>query len=421
MGKGPTLIFDKSTLQSLNPDESVWLDNFFTCNITPIFFVETLADLEKQVKAGRTPEQVVGSLAYKTPDLNPRLNAHHESLLTVELSGVDKITMNGTAISTGARPVALDGNRGLIFPKSPEEEAFTRWVNHEFLDLERQLAKAWRRSLLATSHDESYRFFQKWFPGGKKPTQLSDVKALTDANIDTKDQELSLRFGMTLLGVVPSAQPAVLDRWRRASKPPIREFTPYFRHAFAVDLFYQLAMAADLISRVRPSDKADNHIDLAYLYYLPFCKIFVSNDRLHERIAPLFMRENQTYVKGTDLKSDLHRLDEHYSALPDEVKQRGLYHFASDPPEDSSFLVTQLWDKHLPGWTERKAKHEELSDDLKRALNDLISRIGRDSRPINPEKPFGIADADFVTVERQVPFRKGKWGRFPPEARNKRS
>ena len=60
---GPSLIFDKSVLQALNPDEAMWLDNFYITNITPLFFVETLADLEKEVQAGRTPEQVVGNLA----------------------------------------------------------------------------------------------------------------------------------------------------------------------------------------------------------------------------------------------------------------------------------------------------------------------------------------------------------------------
>lgn len=61
MSVGSILIFDKSTLQSLSVDESCWLDNFFRPNITPLFFVETLADLEKQVARGRTPEQTVVS------------------------------------------------------------------------------------------------------------------------------------------------------------------------------------------------------------------------------------------------------------------------------------------------------------------------------------------------------------------------
>jgi hypothetical protein len=65
MAFGPVLISDKSTLQSLNSDESVWLDNFFLTNITPLFYIETLADLEKEVRLGKTPEQVVDEPAYQ--------------------------------------------------------------------------------------------------------------------------------------------------------------------------------------------------------------------------------------------------------------------------------------------------------------------------------------------------------------------
>ena len=35
----PIALFDKSALQSFSIDESVWLDAFYTCNITPLFFV----------------------------------------------------------------------------------------------------------------------------------------------------------------------------------------------------------------------------------------------------------------------------------------------------------------------------------------------------------------------------------------------
>jgi hypothetical protein len=64
-GVGPILLFDKSILQSLSVDEAVWLDtSYFPC-ITPVFFTETLADLEKEVQKGRSPEEVVGNLAEK--------------------------------------------------------------------------------------------------------------------------------------------------------------------------------------------------------------------------------------------------------------------------------------------------------------------------------------------------------------------
>jgi hypothetical protein len=69
MPQGPHLIFDKSSLESLSVDESALLDNFYTCNITPVFFVECLADLEKNIVSSKsTPEQLVGSLATRTPD-----------------------------------------------------------------------------------------------------------------------------------------------------------------------------------------------------------------------------------------------------------------------------------------------------------------------------------------------------------------
>jgi hypothetical protein len=113
MAQGPILIFDKSTLQSLNPDEAVWLDNFFLTNITPLFFIETLADLEKEVRSGRTPEQVVGELAYKTPDMASRPNVHHTRLLEGELIGAQKIEMR--AVIGGGQQVVLEGKAGSHF------------------------------------------------------------------------------------------------------------------------------------------------------------------------------------------------------------------------------------------------------------------------------------------------------------------
>lgn len=125
----------------------------------------------------------------------------------------------------------------------------------------------------------------------------------------------------------------------------------------AVEIFFHLAIAGDLISRVRPKGEADNKVDIAYLYYLPFCHIFMSNDKLHKRVVPLFLRKDQTFVDATDLKADLKKLDDHYSALPDEVKASGFHKFANLPPQDTSFLVTRLWDSLGSGWRDIAANH----------------------------------------------------------------
>ena len=83
---GPILIFDKSTLQSLNLDESVWLENFFMTNLTPLFYIETLADIEKEVKGKLTPYQAIKIIASKTPQ-NSYPNMHHSKLVIHSLLG----------------------------------------------------------------------------------------------------------------------------------------------------------------------------------------------------------------------------------------------------------------------------------------------------------------------------------------------
>src|SRR5690242_16459907 len=94
MPSGPITIFDKSMLQSLSLDEAVLFGQFYWCVLTPLFFVETLADLEKKVRQGQSPEQAVGVIAQKTGNMALDPNAHHESLAIGDLLG-DVVTMDG--------------------------------------------------------------------------------------------------------------------------------------------------------------------------------------------------------------------------------------------------------------------------------------------------------------------------------------
>ncbi len=109
---GPITIFDKSALQSLSMDESVWFDAFFLVNVVPVFYVETLADLEKQVAGGKSPEDLVGMLAAKTPS-NATPNVHHRSLISAELTGWN-VPMDGQVPITGGETMrGPDGEIGV--------------------------------------------------------------------------------------------------------------------------------------------------------------------------------------------------------------------------------------------------------------------------------------------------------------------
>lgn len=298
---------------------------------------------------------------------------------------------------------------------SQEEEALNRWQSGQFLDLERQIAKVWRRSVSGIDYSGPYALFKKLYGSFRRPKSLKDAKQIADILIDLFEEEISLRFGMSLLNVPLPAQTQVIQRWVGQGKTPISEFAPYFRYMYSVELFFYLAISADLISRFRPAKKADNKVDIAYLYYLPFCKVFASNDNLHERVVPLFLREDQSFVKGQLLKADLKKLDEHFDALPPAVKAKGLHAFASDPPLDDSFLVTRLWDKHVPNWREARTKEKKLSPEAKKALVELVNRISKEAQPVDLAQPPSIKDLQYVHMSRRILPKKGKWTRVPPD------
>ncbi len=121
---GPITLFDKSFLQSLNVDESVWFDNFFYSIICPIFYVETLADLKKP-KLHRPPEQEVGIIADKFPEMHCAPTLHHQEMVIGDLLG-NHVPLTVRIPRDPSRLVKSDRHKGVIFEESPEEEAFLR-------------------------------------------------------------------------------------------------------------------------------------------------------------------------------------------------------------------------------------------------------------------------------------------------------
>ena len=68
-----------------------------------MFFVETLTDLSKEVEAGRTPEQVVGNIAAKTPETGSVVSVDHWHLRLADLDGYQ--------IEIERRPYIAQGRR----------------------------------------------------------------------------------------------------------------------------------------------------------------------------------------------------------------------------------------------------------------------------------------------------------------------
>jgi hypothetical protein len=409
---GPSLIFDKSSLESLNLDEAVVMDSFYMSNITPLFFVECLADLEKSIHSRSTPEQLVGSLADRTPEAQSHPNVHHMDILNGELSRQVSIkNVLGRPVVAGGKSVQLGDQKGVVFRPSPEQEALERWTARQFLEVERTIARQWRRSLTQVDFDAMVKSVMAELGHWPKPKTLQDAKQIADTVIDNMDPEWLLRFGLHLLGL-PVATDTVVADWISHRRPTLRDYVPNFVFMLTINMFFCLVLPTQLLRNV----KASHQVDLAHLYYLPFCSVFTSKDNFHVQIVPLFLGPNQRFVNGIELKEDLKELNAYYSALPDEALKTGLISFAAWPPEDTTFLTTQPWDEYLPRWRSIKSEPERQHDleSEKRTLERLKQLS--ESPDLQAHDERDVDRLNYVSVKRSVRLRKGKWRRFSEES-----
>lgn len=118
-------------------------------------------------------------------------------ILQAELSGnFDMDTVLLRPLPSRGEVVQLADSKGLIVRPSKEEEAAQRWSRHEFLDLERQIAKDWRRMISQIDLKAMSKRVLSSLGPWRKPTSLQDARSMTDTIIDNVDPEWLLRFGL---------------------------------------------------------------------------------------------------------------------------------------------------------------------------------------------------------------------------------
>ena len=406
---GPIALYDKSFLQSLSTDESVWFDNFFYPVTSPLFYVETLADLWKKPRSGKTAEDEVGIIAAKTPQLHGGPCYFHQQLCLQDLLG-NPAPMTGQIPVAGMRRVFRDGKEGAIAEISEEAKAFQRWQRGNFYDVERLHARSWRAQVESINLDAIEKSMKKIGVTAKTCKSMgAALKFADDALFGLTKTPARFDGALEVLGVPRQLRSTIKNRWKYRGKPSLRIFAPYAAHMLRVELFFRVALGANLIASTRPS----HQIDMAYLFYLPFCMIFVSSDKLHKQCAPLFLRPDQKFVWGHELKTDLAVLNAHYSAFPTEIKQQGIYKFAKELPEESQGIIRNLFEYYSPNLLKssefrdpneiKKNTHDEILEDMKKW--DAAPSAGTSRNH----------ELETMIIKRSVSRVRGSWVQFGPE------
>lgn len=411
---GPVALFDKSFLQSLSIDEAVWFDHFFIANISPLFYVETLADLEKEMKGGRTAEQVVGNIAEKSPQLSGAPNISHFELMLASLMG-DNVSMKQKPVIGGGAQVISGGKKGMNFEVSLEAKAFSRWQDGEYQQIEREFARSWRQKIKSMSFDSSASYAKKLGIDISSCKNMDDAAFAAKQIVTKSDRPYDLiAFIVESVGIPREYHQPLVKRLQFMGKPSLRRFAPYAAHVVEVEVFFHICISRGFISSDRPSNK----IDIAYLHYLPFCHVFVSGDKLHRSTAKYYLENNQRFVWGPDLKTDLSKLNARYLQLPEKEKERGVLSFASKPPFDGNYLTSELWDLLGPNWRKKSESVTPPSGDANDKLLEYLKGF-TEAPPLPPEKMFDPSyDLDSFSIKRSVRRKRGSWYQVPKDLEN---
>jgi hypothetical protein len=130
----------------------------------------------------------------------------------------------------------------------------------------------------------------------------------------------------------------------------------------------------------------------------------------------LFLRKEQEFVWGEELKSGLTELNQFYEAFRDEIEKKGVMGFAVYPPEDRDFFVTQLWDRHCWKWRERKEEHKDISEEEWARMQSHGKKKMKEALQAPPVRAdamdFEANNPEFL-LRRLVKKKKGSWWQAP--------
>jgi hypothetical protein len=342
---GPQLLFDKSALQALSQAEGRTAATHYYLVYAPILFSEIFGDLKKFASPDDQKREVA-KVASKMPGGESCFTAHYRILVEANLLG-EHVQMDGRPILLGGTDVTDSlGRKGTFFEEQPERSALRRWLAGEMSEAEALLSQRWRESTRAFSLERLRSSTLRDF----RVRSLADVMvAAENLCIDRSRQFENLQWIVAESGVPEETATKIFNRWLALGMPPLSDFAPFAYYCLRVFVAFYIGLANDVLST-----RSSNRLDLEYVLYLPFCKVFCSCDSFHLKLAPLFLQPDQDVVDGQILKQDLRRIRNYFDSLAEEDRKSYREKFGLYPPDwDDSFTNT-AWKKHMKPRSEYK-------------------------------------------------------------------
>ena len=256
-----------------------------------------------------------------------------------------------------------------IIKESAEAEGLRRWENGGISESEKQTASDWHKGTENFDMEALKTRLRKEADGipkfsKDKQTAMREVAQLVDRLLTVPDQQQFLE--LVLQEFRAEFRPRVLDRWNGLQRFPLKDYAPYTHYCLKVKFIFALGLARDLLS-----SHHNSLLDLEYLYYLPFCQIFCSDDRkLHNVMQSVLLRPDQIFLDYSTFERALKETHFFFRHLtPDQMKKwlekKGHY------PPKGTFITRQI---HKQFWNLPEELQKNFAKKLPQELVDSVLR-----------------------------------------------
>ncbi len=362
---GPQLILDKSTLQSISYDETWCMSRHYYLVYAPVLFIEILGNLKKHSDNLERSKKLVATMADKIQPGDSVFSTHFRLLLLSNLLG-NPIEMRGRPVLMGGHDIVdSTGRKSIFFDEEPEREALRRWTNGEFLEAEHALAARWRDSTRNFDLDK----WRNSHASAPKAQSLTEVRKIAIEICRAPSRQLeNLKFLLLEAGISDQEASQIFMVWISRGMPPIETYAPYAFFCLVVYMTFYLGLANHMIG-----SRSTNRVDLEYVLYLPFCRVFVSTDNFHRDFVPLFTKPDQDFVEGHEFKKDISRINKFWQELSEEGRSKYREENGNHPPDWKDSVTNQFWIKHMR--PRSQCKPPKLTPELEKKLMEHLRPI----------------------------------------------
>lgn len=337
---GPFILIDKSIIQGLTYEECIYLSKYYSHIISPILIRELTSMLVKQDQDDESLKKKVSLLAAKSHMPFTKLLPPAEKMAYCNLMG-EFIPMDGRIPMEGGKPfITKDGDKVIKFDEPVESKMLRNWSQGIFQKSDIQKGKEFREI------DSEFNLEQFRKQMSNNLLSLPKFKCLQELFDWIENTHFSQSPPEKILWHIadsilnPEHTNQMINRWISNGRPPIEKFAPYSSYFYKVMTFYILGIYSELI---KGGKKAKTHLDIQYIYYLPFCMVFTSNDKELIKIASFFLKKNQEIISLKELKNDFNLFKNFFNRLSKKELKDFYLEYGIYPPELENCLTSEIW------------------------------------------------------------------------------